>query len=103
WQLVAAVEDQRFRRVEVDLAAAEQRDPPGLCDERRPFRDGIDVDGLRLFALEAEQHRTVAAMSLDGEAQAAEELDLHPGGLREVPIFTEPLGEPLGRAHRSDG
>jgi hypothetical protein len=101
-ELLAAMEDQRLGGIEIDLVLAEQLDPARLGDRGDPLRDAIDVDGLRVLALEPEHHRFVAAVPLAREAEATEQLDLHARGLRELTIRLEALGESLRGAHRSD-
>ena len=102
-QLVAAVEDQRLLEIEVDLARAEQADALRRRHLCHALLHAVDVARRGLVALEAENDRLVAAVTLAGEAERAEQLDLHARRLRELAVGFEALDEALGGAHRADG
>ena len=83
WQAVAPVEDQVVCRIE-----GQRRGWPGSGNA--PFartastKAGIaaDIDGVRLESGQPQQHRLVAAMSLAGRAERAEQLDAQPRDTR---------------------
>lgn len=79
-------------------------------DDALVAADGLDVaghlihvDGVRLVAAEAEQHRLVTAVALAGGAQRAIQLGGDTGHLRHVAVVFQGVGEQRGRAHRADG
>jgi len=83
-----------------------------LSQEQKPLRrphgldargDGVDVDGLRLLAQQAENYRLVGAVSLARRTERAEELGAHCGDPGQQPIAPEPQRKLFRRLHRADG
>ncbi len=75
---------------------------PGLASVRHPRLDGGGVDCLRIFALQAEDHRLVRPVTATGGAERTIELRLNAGGGIQITGLRQRLDEPTRRAHRSD-
>jgi hypothetical protein len=102
-QAFAAVEHQIAFLVEADRPSTEQVQPSGRAQRREPRSHRADVHAVRLVALEAEQHRLVAAVALAGGAQRSEQLDAQVRAALEQTVGLQAQCEqPRGphRAHR---
>ena len=96
------VQDHVVVEVDADLVGAVEADPGALGDLGDPEGTEAGVDGLRVLALQAPEHRLVAAVTVSGGAEGAEQLGLDPDGPVEELVGGQPLDEPTGGPHRAD-
>ncbi|MNF83664.1 hypothetical protein D3C84_659890 [compost metagenome] len=93
---------QVFFLDEADRFFAEQSQFAGFAQGRQASGDTGNLDGIRLLALEAEQHRLVAAVALAGGAERAVQLDFDRLGADQQAVAAQTFGEAGGGAHRPD-
>ena len=97
-----SVQDHVVVEVDADLVGAVESDPGALGDLGDPEGTEAGVDGLRVLALQAPEHRLVAAVAVSGGAERAEQLGLDPYGPVEELVGGQPFDEPTGGPHRAD-
>ena len=90
------------RRIEGDEPPTGEVEPLRLAHPRDERVGGVRIDGLGLFAAEAEDHGLVGRMAFSGEGERAEQRDLDRGDLVDDARRDEPVRERGGGLHRPD-
>jgi hypothetical protein len=88
--------------VEGDRVPSEDGQAPARPDRGHPRRDAVDIHGVRLLALEAQQDGHVRGVAAARRTQRAVELGPHAGHALEHARPVQPVRERGGRPHRPD-